>query len=150
MFFNEKMFGFDKFLLHCGLLFKPISLDSLLSLFSSLNLWMFLIFIVSFESVDWIRGQTVTNSDWLFVSLQSLQAKLSFSSKEIVALSCAWCKSSYHNKEACFNPQRIGEECTLGKCLFFFGYGKREISNLCHSSFFRCAFTNHCSTIVDR
>ncbi|XP_039453074.1 eye-specific diacylglycerol kinase isoform X4 [Culex pipiens pallens] len=44
----------------------------------------------------------------------SLQAKLSFSSKEIVALSCAWCKSSYHNKEACFNPERIGEECTLG------------------------------------
>ncbi|XP_055625331.1 eye-specific diacylglycerol kinase isoform X2 [Toxorhynchites rutilus septentrionalis] len=45
---------------------------------------------------------------------QSLQAKLSFSSKEIVALSCAWCKSSYHNKEACFNPERIDEECTLG------------------------------------
>jgi hypothetical protein len=48
---------------------------------------------------------------------QSLQAKLSFSSKEIVALSCAWCKSSYHNKEACFNPQRIGEECSLGEKL---------------------------------
>lgn len=45
---------------------------------------------------------------------QSLQAKLTFSSKEIVALSCAWCKASYHNKEACFNPERIGEECTLG------------------------------------
>uniref|UniRef100_A0A182KDR6 Diacylglycerol kinase n=1 Tax=Anopheles christyi TaxID=43041 RepID=A0A182KDR6_9DIPT len=44
----------------------------------------------------------------------SLQAKLTFSSKEIVALSCAWCKLSYHNKEACFNPERIGEECTLG------------------------------------
>ncbi|EAA06452.5 AGAP000519-PA [Anopheles gambiae str. PEST] len=44
----------------------------------------------------------------------SLQAKLTFSSKEIVALSCAWCKASYHNKEACFNPERIGEECTLG------------------------------------
>lgn len=51
---------------------------------------------------------------------QSLQAKLSFSSKEIVALSCAWCKSSYHNKEACFNPHRIGEECTLGKSLCLF------------------------------
>lgn len=71
MFFNEKFFDFDKFLLHCGLFLKPISFDSLLSLFSSLNLWMFLIFIVSFESVDWIRGQTVTNSDWLFVSRYS-------------------------------------------------------------------------------
>lgn len=29
-------------------------------------------------------------------------------------MSCAWCKSSYHNKEACFNPQRIGEQCSLG------------------------------------
>uniref|UniRef100_A0A182MZH7 Diacylglycerol kinase n=1 Tax=Anopheles dirus TaxID=7168 RepID=A0A182MZH7_9DIPT len=47
--------------------------------------------------------------------LKSLQAKLTFSSKEIVALSCAWCKASYHNKEACFNPERIGEECTLGE-----------------------------------
>lgn len=50
-----------------------------------------------------------------FVHFQSLQAKLSFSSKEIVALSCAWCKSSYHNKESCFNSDLIGEECTLGK-----------------------------------
>ncbi|XP_037297531.1 eye-specific diacylglycerol kinase isoform X2 [Manduca sexta] len=44
----------------------------------------------------------------------SLQAKLSFSSKEIVALSCSWCKDAYHNKESCFNLQRIGEECSLG------------------------------------
>lgn len=43
-----------------------------------------------------------------------MQAKLSFGSREIVALSCAWCKSCYHNKESCFNPQRIGEECSLG------------------------------------
>lgn len=50
---------------------------------------------------------------------QSLQAKLSFSSKEIVALSCAWCKLSYHNKESCFNPERIGEECVLGKFISF-------------------------------
>ncbi|XP_050672620.1 eye-specific diacylglycerol kinase isoform X2 [Leptidea sinapis] len=44
----------------------------------------------------------------------SLQAKISFSSKEIVALSCSWCKDGYHNKESCFNIQRIGEECSLG------------------------------------
>lgn len=52
--------------------------------------------------------------NYLLRFTQALQAKLSFSSKEIVALSCAWCKQSYHNKESCFNPERIGEECTLG------------------------------------
>ncbi|XP_026747256.1 eye-specific diacylglycerol kinase isoform X1 [Trichoplusia ni] len=46
--------------------------------------------------------------------VNSLQAKLSFSSKEIVALTCSWCKDAYHNKESCFNLQRIGEECALG------------------------------------
>nr|CAD7569287.1 unnamed protein product [Timema californicum] len=45
---------------------------------------------------------------------RSFQSKLSFSSKEIVALSCTWCKMAYHNKETCFNLQKIGEECTLG------------------------------------
>ncbi|XP_031333831.1 eye-specific diacylglycerol kinase [Photinus pyralis] len=45
---------------------------------------------------------------------KSFQSKLSFSSKEIVALSCSWCKAAYHNKETCFNIQRIGEECKLG------------------------------------
>lgn len=46
---------------------------------------------------------------------KSFQSKLSFSTKEIVALSCSWCKTAYHNKESCFNIQKIGEECTLGK-----------------------------------
>ncbi|XP_076260554.1 retinal degeneration A isoform X2 [Rhynchophorus ferrugineus] len=45
---------------------------------------------------------------------KSFQSKLSFSSKEIVAISCSWCKTAYHNKESCFNIQRIGEECNLG------------------------------------
>ncbi|KAG5887656.1 hypothetical protein JTB14_003109 [Gonioctena quinquepunctata] len=45
---------------------------------------------------------------------KSFQSKLSFSSKEIVAISCSWCKAAYHNKESCFNIQRIEEECTLG------------------------------------
>ncbi|XP_050498075.1 eye-specific diacylglycerol kinase isoform X1 [Diabrotica virgifera virgifera] len=45
---------------------------------------------------------------------KSFQSKLSFSSKEIVAISCSWCKAAYHNKESCFNIKRIGEECTLG------------------------------------
>ncbi|VEN64484.1 unnamed protein product, partial [Callosobruchus maculatus] len=45
---------------------------------------------------------------------KSFQSKLSFSSKEIVAISCSWCKAAYHNKESCFNNQRISEECKLG------------------------------------
>ncbi|XP_053678775.1 eye-specific diacylglycerol kinase [Anopheles nili] len=69
------------------------------------------------------REQTKTTHHWVHRRSEkgkckqcgkSLQAKLTFSSKEIVALSCAWCKASYHNKEACFSPERIGEECTLG------------------------------------
>lgn len=49
----------------------------------------------------------------LHLYCQSIQAKL-FSSKEIVAISCAWCKSSYHNKESCFNADRCREPCSLG------------------------------------
>lgn len=50
---------------------------------------------------------------WLACNHQSIQAKL-FSTKEIVAISCAWCKSSYHNKESCFNAARCTEPCSLG------------------------------------
>ncbi|KPJ17190.1 Eye-specific diacylglycerol kinase, partial [Papilio machaon] len=69
------------------------------------------------------REQTLTHHHWVHRRSEkgkckacgkSLQAKLSFSSKEIVALSCSWCKDAYHNKESCFNLQRIGEECSLG------------------------------------
>ncbi|XP_052738066.1 eye-specific diacylglycerol kinase isoform X3 [Bicyclus anynana] len=69
------------------------------------------------------REQTLTHHHWVHRRTEkgkckacgkSVQAKLSFSSKEIVALSCSWCKDAYHNKESCFNLQRIGEECSLG------------------------------------
>lgn len=30
-------------------------------------------------------------------------------------MSCSWCKTAYHNKEACFNVQKIGENCELGR-----------------------------------
>ncbi|XP_034942348.1 diacylglycerol kinase zeta isoform X2 [Chelonus insularis] len=45
---------------------------------------------------------------------KAFQSKLSFSSKEIVAVSCSWCKSAYHNKESCFNVQKVEEDCELG------------------------------------
>ncbi|XP_063374974.1 eye-specific diacylglycerol kinase [Cydia amplana] len=43
-----------------------------------------------------------------------LQSMLSFSSKDIVAVSCSWCKDTYHNKDPCFNMQRVEEQCSLG------------------------------------
>ncbi|KAF2903245.1 hypothetical protein ILUMI_02941 [Ignelater luminosus] len=69
------------------------------------------------------REQTIIHHHWVHRRSEkgkcmqcgkSFQSKLSFSSKEIVALSCSWCKVAYHNKETCFNIQRIEEECKLG------------------------------------
>ncbi|XP_012279968.1 eye-specific diacylglycerol kinase isoform X2 [Orussus abietinus] len=69
------------------------------------------------------REQTSTHHHWVHRRSQkgkctncgkSFQSKLSFGSKEIVAVSCSWCKAAYHNKESCFNVERIGENCELG------------------------------------
>lgn len=69
------------------------------------------------------REQTSTDHHWVHRRSQkgkctncskSFQSKLSFSSKEIVAVACSWCKLAYHNKEACFNISKIGENCELG------------------------------------
>ncbi|CAK9809934.1 Eye-specific diacylglycerol kinase [Anthophora quadrimaculata] len=69
------------------------------------------------------REQTNTHHHWVHRRSQkgkcancgkSFQSKLSFSSKEIVAVSCSFCKLAYHNKEACFNVQKVGENCELG------------------------------------
>ncbi|AWP09050.1 putative diacylglycerol kinase zeta-like [Scophthalmus maximus] len=40
--------------------------------------------------------------------------KFSFHCKEIVAISCSWCKQAYHNKVTCFMLQQIEECCSLG------------------------------------
>jgi len=45
---------------------------------------------------------------------KSFQSKLSFGSKEIVAISCSWCKEAFHNKDSCFNMERYKEHCSLG------------------------------------
>ncbi|XP_015119187.1 eye-specific diacylglycerol kinase [Diachasma alloeum] len=69
------------------------------------------------------REQASTHHHWVHRRSQkgkcancskAFQSKLSFSSKEIVAVSCSWCKQAYHNKEACFNVDRVGENCQLG------------------------------------
>uniref|UniRef100_A0A4W3GNF1 Phorbol-ester/DAG-type domain-containing protein n=1 Tax=Callorhinchus milii TaxID=7868 RepID=A0A4W3GNF1_CALMI len=45
---------------------------------------------------------------------KGFQQKFAFHSKEIVAISCSWCKQAYHNKVTCFMLQQIEEPCTLG------------------------------------
>ncbi|KAA0724612.1 Diacylglycerol kinase zeta [Triplophysa tibetana] len=45
---------------------------------------------------------------------KGFQQKFSFHSKEIVAISCSWCKQAYHNKVSCFMMDKIDETCSLG------------------------------------
>uniref|UniRef100_A0A6Q2WVT3 Diacylglycerol kinase n=1 Tax=Esox lucius TaxID=8010 RepID=A0A6Q2WVT3_ESOLU len=44
---------------------------------------------------------------------KSFQQKF-FHSKEIVAISCSWCKQAFHNKVTCFQLHQIEETCSLG------------------------------------
>ncbi|XP_052239926.1 diacylglycerol kinase zeta-like isoform X7 [Dreissena polymorpha] len=45
---------------------------------------------------------------------KSFQQRFTFQSKEIIAISCSWCKAAYHNKISCFMMQQIEEQCLLG------------------------------------
>uniref|UniRef100_A0A8C4S2S9 Diacylglycerol kinase n=2 Tax=Erpetoichthys calabaricus TaxID=27687 RepID=A0A8C4S2S9_ERPCA len=45
---------------------------------------------------------------------KSFQQKFSFHSKEIIAISCSWCKQAFHNKVTCFMLHQIEEPCSLG------------------------------------
>ncbi|XP_063403309.1 diacylglycerol kinase zeta-like isoform X7 [Mytilus trossulus] len=45
---------------------------------------------------------------------KSFQQRFAFQSKEIIAISCSWCKAAYHNKTSCFMMQQIEEQCSLG------------------------------------
>uniref|UniRef100_F6VSD9 Diacylglycerol kinase n=1 Tax=Monodelphis domestica TaxID=13616 RepID=F6VSD9_MONDO len=45
---------------------------------------------------------------------KGFQQKFSFHSKEIVAISCSWCKQAFHNKVTCFMMHHIEEPCSLG------------------------------------
>ncbi|KAK1335109.1 hypothetical protein QTO34_004689, partial [Cnephaeus nilssonii] len=45
---------------------------------------------------------------------EGFQQKFSFHSKEIVAISCSWCKQAFHNKVTCFMLHQIEEPCSLG------------------------------------
>ncbi|KAJ9586054.1 hypothetical protein L9F63_020302, partial [Diploptera punctata] len=68
------------------------------------------------------REQTHIHHHWVHRRSQKGKCKQcgkivqnrTLNSKEIVALSCSWCKTAYHNKESCFNLQKIGEDCNLG------------------------------------
>ncbi|XP_072303889.1 diacylglycerol kinase zeta-like isoform X2 [Eucyclogobius newberryi] len=45
---------------------------------------------------------------------RGFQQKFTFHSKDIVAISCSWCKQAYHNKVSCFMLQHIEEPCPIG------------------------------------
>ncbi|KAL3278740.1 hypothetical protein HHI36_016269 [Cryptolaemus montrouzieri] len=60
----------------------------------------------------WVRRQTEKNK--CHHCSKTFQCKIQFSSREIIAISCSWCKVAYHNKESCFNIRKIKEECSLG------------------------------------
>uniref|UniRef100_A0A8C8JN73 Diacylglycerol kinase n=1 Tax=Oncorhynchus tshawytscha TaxID=74940 RepID=A0A8C8JN73_ONCTS len=70
-----------------------------------------------------IREPTVVRHHWVHRRRQDgkcrqcgkgFQQKFAFHSKEIVAISCSWCKQAYHNKVSCFMLQQIEESCSLG------------------------------------
>ncbi|XP_075326849.1 diacylglycerol kinase zeta-like isoform X2 [Odontesthes bonariensis] len=70
-----------------------------------------------------IRESNVVRHHWVHRRRQTgkcrqcgkgFQQKFSFHSKEIVAISCSWCKQAYHNKVTCFMLQQIEECCSLG------------------------------------
>ncbi|XP_033101734.1 diacylglycerol kinase zeta-like isoform X3 [Anneissia japonica] len=44
---------------------------------------------------------------------RGFQQKL-FQQKDIIAISCSWCKVAYHSKVSCFTMELIEEPCTLG------------------------------------
>ncbi|XP_077370596.1 diacylglycerol kinase zeta-like isoform X2 [Festucalex cinctus] len=45
---------------------------------------------------------------------KGFQQKFAFHSKEIVAISCSWCKQAFHNKVSCFMLPQIEEVCPIG------------------------------------
>lgn len=70
-----------------------------------------------------VRESNVVRHHWVHRRRQTgkcrqcgkgFQQKFSFHSKEIVAISCSWCKQAYHNKVTCFMLQQIEESCSLG------------------------------------
>ncbi|KAM6945708.1 diacylglycerol kinase zeta [Aplochiton taeniatus] len=70
-----------------------------------------------------IREPTMVRHHWVHRRRQDgkcrqcgkgFQQKFAFHSKEIVAISCSWCKQAYHNKVSCFMLQQIEEACSLG------------------------------------
>ncbi|PAA52374.1 hypothetical protein BOX15_Mlig006409g1 [Macrostomum lignano] len=45
---------------------------------------------------------------------KSFQQKFPFNNKEVIAISCSWCKAAYHNKVNCFMMHLIDESCNFG------------------------------------
>ncbi|XP_061466853.1 diacylglycerol kinase zeta isoform X1 [Rhineura floridana] len=70
-----------------------------------------------------VREPTIVRHHWVHRRRQEgkcrqcgkgFQQKFAFHSKEIIAISCSWCKQAYHSKVSCFMLQHIEEPCSLG------------------------------------
>ncbi|TRY58903.1 hypothetical protein DNTS_003112 [Danionella cerebrum] len=69
-----------------------------------------------------LRDQNVLRHHWVHRRRQEGKCKQCgksfpqkfFHSKEIVAISCSWCKQAFHNKVTCFMLHQIEEPCSLG------------------------------------
>ena len=40
--------------------------------------------------------------------------KIIFNKQEVIAITCSWCKRSYHNKRSCFSLARFDDHCDRG------------------------------------
>ena len=61
---------------------------------------------------------------------KTFNSKLGFSGKEIVGISCSWCKYSYHNKNACASACDNDTSCDLGihaKVIIFCQFKKKSL-----------------------
>uniref|UniRef100_A0A8C4S1Z5 Diacylglycerol kinase n=1 Tax=Erpetoichthys calabaricus TaxID=27687 RepID=A0A8C4S1Z5_ERPCA len=79
--------------------------------------------IACMELLEKVRRQNIVRHHWVHRRRQegkcrqcgkSFQQKFSFHSKEIIAISCSWCKQAFHNKVTCFMLHQIEEPCSLG------------------------------------
>ncbi|XP_016371967.1 diacylglycerol kinase iota-like [Sinocyclocheilus rhinocerous] len=69
-----------------------------------------------------LRDQSVLRHHWVHRRRQEGKCRQCgksfpqkfFHSKEIVAISCSWCKQAFHNKVTCFMLHQIEEPCSLG------------------------------------
>ncbi|XP_014279423.1 eye-specific diacylglycerol kinase isoform X2 [Halyomorpha halys] len=61
----------------------------------------------------WVQHKYEKKGKCNFCS-KSLQPKKLFSSKDLQVSTCSWCKTSFHNRDSCFNSEVMKGPCNLG------------------------------------